>query len=241
MRPHLRYLRYVLLHKLYVFAGGLAIARSHSRRYETPWWYWPRTLWRLLIHDLSKFRPSEWSPYVDNFYRNAADDLLREMQLKTVVESDERYNEFSRRLIERKGRMNRAFDVAWLRHIHRNDHHWQHWVLREDSGATKVLLPPAYVVDEMVADWIGAGTKILSWPMMHEVIAKTVAWFVENQSKMQLRDVPRQRVIDTLTNLCIDYELVDAGREVIAASHARESITLASPVAGGLARVESRR
>lgn len=49
---HLKYLRYVLLHKWFVFLGccelGIPIAG--------------------VFHDLSKFLPSEWRPYADFFY-----------------------------------------------------------------------------------------------------------------------------------------------------------------------------
>lgn len=51
--PHLRYLRYVLLHKWYVFRA--------CRWLGVP-------LWRALIHDWSKLTPAEWGPYVRRFY-----------------------------------------------------------------------------------------------------------------------------------------------------------------------------
>jgi len=53
-----------------------------------------------------------------------------------------------------------AFDRAWLHHQHRNPHHWQHWLLREDDGQLKVLSIPESLVREMVADWMGAGRAI---------------------------------------------------------------------------------
>lgn len=53
MRPHLQYLAYVVRHKWFVFRAGL--------RTGAP-------LWRLLVHDWSKFTPAEWGPYVRKFY-----------------------------------------------------------------------------------------------------------------------------------------------------------------------------
>jgi hypothetical protein len=50
---HLRYLCYVLRHKFYVWQYG--------RRLGVSWR-------RLLLHDLSKFRPSEWFAYVERFH-----------------------------------------------------------------------------------------------------------------------------------------------------------------------------
>jgi hypothetical protein len=96
-------------------------------------------LWRLVIHDWSKLLPSEWFPYTMKFYGNwgTAESLDDADRIQVAV--------------------NRAFDMAWLRHQHRNPHHWQHWVLREDDGDTQALRMPDVFVREMVADWMGAG------------------------------------------------------------------------------------
>jgi hypothetical protein len=51
--PHLRYLRYVLRHKLYVYRAGRVLGVGR---------------WQLLVHDLSKFSRAEWGPYVRRFY-----------------------------------------------------------------------------------------------------------------------------------------------------------------------------
>ena len=53
MMPHLRYLRYVLRHKWYVFLA--------CRRLGVP-------LRQAILHDWSKFLPVEWFPYVRFFY-----------------------------------------------------------------------------------------------------------------------------------------------------------------------------
>lgn len=65
---------------------------------------------RLITHDLSKLLPDEWFPYANFFYgRNgASQEDLEDMQA--------------------------AFDLAWLKHQHRNPHHHQHYLLREDSS-----------------------------------------------------------------------------------------------------------
>ncbi|HTJ62113.1 MAG TPA: DUF5662 family protein [Candidatus Saccharimonadales bacterium] len=205
MKAHLRYLRYVLLHKLYVFRAGIIINGW------SPLW-----VWRLLIHDLSKFLPSEWSPYVAKFYRPMpTDPVLANADL-------------------------RAFNAAWLKHQHRNSHHWQHWVLREDTGATLILIPPVADVDEMVADWIGAGTKILSWPTMACCIAETVGWYCANLPKIQMRDATKQRVEQILVALCRGYGLTEAALRLHDETLMRQRITIAAPQHGGLARIEQR-
>lgn len=50
---HYSYLLYLLKHKWFVFQAG--------RKLSVP-------LWRLIIHDYSKFMPVEWFEYVDFFY-----------------------------------------------------------------------------------------------------------------------------------------------------------------------------
>jgi hypothetical protein len=112
---HLAYGRYLLRHKWFVL---LACRRTGAG------------LWRGLVHDLSKFLPSEWFAYAATFY--AADGTSR-------YAPDEQ------------------FDAAWLHHQRRNRHHWQYWVLLQDGGREKPLPMPERFVREMVADWMGAG------------------------------------------------------------------------------------
>lgn len=47
------------------------------------------------------------------------------------------------------------FNVAWLKHIHRNSHHWQHWVLindDEENGIVALKMPWIDIL-EMICDW----------------------------------------------------------------------------------------
>lgn len=132
MKKHLKYLRYLILHKWHV---GRACFRNGL-------------YWQGIIHDWSKFLPSEWVAYADFFY---GDD---------IKDRD-------------------AFDRAWLLHQHRNPHHWQHWVLRNDNGTEVALAMPSKYALEMVCDWEGAGMVIAGtrdWP----------AWFEKNRGKMKL-------------------------------------------------------
>ena len=66
------------------------------------------------------------------------------------------------------------FQKALLKHIHRNPHHWQHWVLVNDDETMEALeMPPEYVY-EMIADWWSFSFKhgnprgIFSWYETHE-------------------------------------------------------------------------
>lgn len=47
------------------------------------------------------------------------------------------------------------FNVAWLKHIHRNPHHWQYWILVNDdpeNGDVVLSMPYNYII-EMICDW----------------------------------------------------------------------------------------
>jgi hypothetical protein len=72
-----------------------------------------------------------------------------------------------------------AFNEAWLLHQHRNDHHWQYWVLRNDDGSVECLQMPEKVWREMLADWMGAGRAITGrW--------ECAEWYAKNRDKIQL-------------------------------------------------------
>ena len=147
---HWKYLRYVARHKWFVLVAGLKTGAP---------------LWRLLIHDWSKFLPCEWFPYVEYFYGEKA-------RLQKEEWDDSRYWPLAQKYYD-------AFDRAWLHHQHASPHHWQHWILQEDSGAVKILEMPLPLVREMVADWMGAGRAITGqWGARD--------WYAKNESQIQL-------------------------------------------------------
>ena len=83
--------------------------------------------WQIgLNHDASKTDDDEYNAYDDYFYGN-----------------------------NRSFAVVQAFNKAWLFHIHRNPHHWQHWVLLHDEPDEPmecIEMPHNYVV-EMICDW----------------------------------------------------------------------------------------
>jgi len=158
---HFLYLKYLIRHKWYVakacFRHGL--------------------YWRGLKHDWSKLLPCEWLPYAESFYGSRS-TYLRKLAKETTL-SWSAQTELAK--------VKDAFDRAWLHHQHWNSHHWQHWVLREDSGATKILEIPAKDAIEMYCDWEGAGLAITG--------KKDVAsWYEKNRDKMLLHPNTRALV-----------------------------------------------
>ena len=158
-----RYLSYVLRHKLFVFTACLKMG----------------LFWRGILHDLSKFRPSEFFPYMNHFYgkNSKAANRLSRFQ-------DMRANEDT------------AFDLAWLKHIHRNPHHWQYWILQEDNGPVKLLKMPEKIAAEMICDWIGAGRAQGYYDNKHPM-KEVRNWYQKNRGRILLASETRL-FIDTI-------------------------------------------
>ena len=98
-------------------------------------------------HDASKNEPDEYDAYDQYFYGN-----------------------------NRSYQVVQNFNRAWLLHIHRNPHHWQHWVLINDDpkeGVVALDMPYNYIL-EMICDWWafswqkGDLTEIFGWYDEHK-------------------------------------------------------------------------
>lgn len=113
-----RYLLSLLRHKWYVFLAG--------RVTGVP-------LWRLVIHDWSKFTPAEFGRYARNFHGDYSESPAD------------------------KETVSLEFACAWLHHENLNPHHWGYWIPRSGRYAGQPLPMPETYVRGMVADWMGAG------------------------------------------------------------------------------------
>jgi hypothetical protein len=190
---HWQYLRYVVVHKYWVFLAGWELGVP----------------WLALLHDNSKFRSDEWGPYARHFYepdgskktRRAADGFYRDQANDTQF--DCAWLKHIRR--------NKHHPQHYIRLIHTPCRISDHTMtLFEDDGTVKCLdcytqgydwkfdrSAAEYVVDEMplryrremLADWIGAGMAqgtpdTLGWYAArgrHHVFGpKTRAW-IEDQ------------------------------------------------------------
>lgn len=161
---HLKYLSYVIRHKWFV-----AIAC----------WKCDVSIWRALIHDWSKFLPCEWTPYVNEFYGEWRN-------LKETEPDDFRY-------WSARAPVEAAFRHAWNHHQKSNKHHWQYWLLTNDSDNPKhqALQMPEKYASEMVADWWGAGRAITGmWD--------APSWYSKNKDKILIHDNTRAFVEATL-------------------------------------------
>ena len=90
------------------------------------------------------------------------------------------------------------FDRAWLRHIHKNPHHWQYWVLLEDDPETgvpyKALPIPLNFIFEMIADWWS-----FSWKSNN--LFEIFSWYGEHRHKQYINPASRMIVEDILKKM----------------------------------------
>lgn len=118
-------------------------------------------------HDISKFDPEEYDAYDAYFYGNNRSYY--------VVQN---------------------FREAWLRHIHKNPHHWQHWVLiNDDPGEGMIIMDMPYLyIIEMVCDWWA-----FSWAKgsLYEIFN----WYDEHKDYMKLSNSTRKTVEDILAKI----------------------------------------
>lgn len=94
-----------------------------------------------------------------------------------------------------------GFALAWLHHIHKNPHHWQHWIFPDgftpkdsnlvESGVVAMLDNFAL---EMIADWMGASRVYTGSWNMHD-------WLIKNAPRIRLHSETRGFVIFELTKI----------------------------------------
>lgn len=163
-----------------------------------------------IIHDWTKFTPSEWGPYVQWFYgervaiecslphergNKRGDSLIAfepgedglVIPHHFVVMSYDSELEIAECL---PWSAKEAFDVAWNHHQKSNKHHWQFWVLIGGQDSTRCLPMPDRYRREMLADWRGAGRAYGN--------PDTKGWYLKNKDKIQLHDDTREWIEEQL-------------------------------------------
>lgn len=81
------------------------------------------------------------------------------------------------------------FEIAWLKHIHKNPHHWQHWILHHDDPNkpyTFLPMPTEYII-EMICDWWSFSWKTGN---LYEIFQ----WYEEHKHQMLLNTETRAQV-----------------------------------------------
>jgi hypothetical protein len=114
---------------------------------------------QLIIHDWSKFLPNEFFPYAEHFYGVDRGEASRKSSA--------------------------SFRQAWLYHVHKNPHHWNHWVIINNEGKPFTYIIPEKYLREMVADWLGANMSIRGY-------YGYVEWLEANKNKIVMH--PESRI-----------------------------------------------
>lgn len=118
-------------------------------------------------HDISKALNDEYDAYDNYFYgKNRSYDVVND------------------------------FNYAWLRHVHRNKHHWQYWVLINDDpeeGEIVLDMPYEYIL-EMICDWWS-----FSWKS--ENLREIFKWWDEHKDYIKLSEKTRRTVVDILKSI----------------------------------------
>lgn len=82
----------------------------------------------------------------------------------------------------------KSFSIAWLKHQKINPHHWQYWILINDSGTTDYLDIPDKYIKEMICDWVGAGKAQGHFSPKDDRYFETRTWFVKNIINMRINN-----------------------------------------------------
>lgn len=86
--------------------------------------------WQGLVHDLSKFSPTEFFESV-KYYQGTSSPIDACKKEK-------------------------GYSLAWQHHKGRNKHHYEYWQDNFDNGTTHLIMPFKYNL-EMICDYLGAG------------------------------------------------------------------------------------
>lgn len=133
--------------------------------------------WMGLLHDLSKFMPDEFFAYANYFGPKWEDKTRSKYEEHPLITNSEDY------------------DIAWLKHRARNEHHWQHWCSVGPCGTVVPKRMPPERVLEMVFDWWAAGKA-------QNNKQSTVEWFLEHEYEMVLHEDTKKMVYHLLE---LDY------------------------------------
>ena len=140
MTPTLKYLWLTIKHKAFVFRAGL--------RTGAP-------IWRLIIHDWTKFTPAEAPHYGRQFFGDKSDPLGFSMAWLHHQRNNPHHWEY------------------WVPITGHN---------RDGYGDLEPLPMPDWAMREMIADWMGAGRSYegkwpdQSWPWLVENWPRIAPW-----------------------------------------------------------------
>ena len=115
MNKYIEHFKTITKHKWYVFKECKACG----------------ILWQGIIHDLSKYTPTEFISSAKYFQGN-----------RSPIEAEKE---------------DLGYSLAWQHHKGHNKHHWEYWTDFDNNGEVIANRIPYKYVIEMICDWVAAG------------------------------------------------------------------------------------
>lgn len=148
--------------------------------------------YRGILHDINKFRPSNFLAYANYFYlKNGKGKFIRD---KTGYYDASNTND-------------KSFDYAWHYHQRTNKHHWQYYCLPKDDGTFKCLDMPEVYIIEMLCDWRGAGRAQKTNP--DGTWQEVLRYYKSNKTKMYFTSSTRQQFEEILDKKVYEEQVHD--------------------------------
>ena len=156
MKNFLGHLKTILIHKWWVF--------RYCCLFGIPW--------RGLVHDLSKFSPTEFFESV-KYYSGT----------RSPIDASKEANGYSR---------------AWLHHKGRNKHHYEYWQDNFDNGGMPLVMPYKESL-EMLCDYLGAARAYMGKSFTY---LKELDWWDTKKAKpLAMHPININFITDMLTTL----------------------------------------
>lgn len=129
--------------------------------------------WQGIVHDLSKFHPTEFFESVKYYTGTRSPiDLCKEKN---------------------------GYSMAWFHHRGRNKHHYEYWCDNFERGTTTVRMPYRYAT-EMVCDYIAAGKAYNGKDFTFE---QELKWWLDFKMPIsKMHPDTKKYVTEVLTFLC---------------------------------------
>lgn len=142
--------------------------------------------WQGLVHDLSKYSPTEYLESVKYYQGNRSPiDACKE---------DKGYSE------------------AWLHHKGRNKHHYEFWQDNFDKGTVHLQMPFKYAL-ELVCDYIGAGQ---AYQGKNFTFKGEYAWWQNKMAGGIAMDPKTKKFVTVMLKKMADTESDDCLRKEVA-------------------------
>ncbi|KAG2386124.1 hypothetical protein C9374_002570 [Naegleria lovaniensis] len=145
---------------------------------------------QLLVHDWSKFTPSEWRGY----FKKTKKLLQAQMNFNSKMMTKEQVNNQDDHQEEEYG---------FLYHQNRNPHHLEYWISVDTStGKVKPMKMPLKYVTELIVDWVAANLAYpsgnhSSTPSLMKIMGPTS----QEQNPSLLNQTRQMKFLETFSDL----------------------------------------